>query len=251
MATLDEVLGDLRAETAVLDSVLAPLDEQDWFKPTSAEGWDIRDTIGHLASTDDIMWESATGTANPNRKMPQQMNSIDDFTAVQVEEARAMKPADVYMWWRSATARLHDTIEHFDPKGKYAWGGNMLSPLSLASARIMETWAHSHDVHDALGKEYPDTGRIRHIAFLGLRALPNAFRLAGLDAPGPVRLELKSPDGETWTMGPDDARSVITGSASDWTRIVTYRDRDGSCAQRMSGEGPDAANAIKYARAFL
>ncbi len=251
MTTLDQVMQDLRDETANLDAALAPLSDDDWLKPTPAEGWDIRDTIGHLASTDDIMWEGITGTQNPTRKFPEQAASIDDFTALHVEEARSMKPSDVYAWWRSATARLHDTIGNFDAKQKYPWGGNMLSPLSLASARIMETWAHSHDVHDALGKGYPDNDRIRHIAHLGLRALPNAFRLAGLDAPAPVRLELTAPDGSTWTMGPDDAPNVIRGAASDWTRVVTYRDRDGACAKGLKREGPDAENVIKNARAFL
>ena len=161
-----------------------------------------------------------------------------------------MQPSDVYAWWRSATARLHDTIDRFDPSEKYPWGGNMLSPLSLGSARIMETWAHSLDCHDALGKRYPDTNRIRHIAHLGLRALPHAFSLAGLAAPGPVRLELTAPDGGTWTFGPDDAPNVITGSAGDWCRVAVYRDRDGS-AERLNAEGPDAANVIAHARAFL
>src|SRR5438477_10777649 len=198
MTTLQEVMNDLRAETANLDALIAPLDDDGWLTPTPAEGWDIRDTIGHLASTDDFMYESVTQTANPNRAMPQHPTSIDDFTALHVEEARSKSPKDVLAWWRSSTARLYSHFDSLDPSQKYPWGGNMLSPLSLGSARLMEVWAHSLDCHDALKKPYPDTARIRHIAFLGLRALPHAFRLAGLDGPGPVRLELQSPDGDTW-----------------------------------------------------
>ncbi len=250
MTTLSEVITDLRAETAHLDEALATLDEREWFTPTPAEGWDIRDTIGHLASTDDIMWESITRTANPKRMLPENATSIDDFTAMHVAEARAMTATDVYNWWRSSTARLHSTIDSFDPARKYPWGGNMLSPLSLGSARIMETWAHSLDVYAALGRDYPDTDRIRHIAFLGLRALPYAFGSAGLEPPGGVRLELESPDGDTWNLGPADAKTVISGTAGDWCRVAVYRDRDGS-ASRLHGEGPDAANVIRHARAFL
>jgi uncharacterized protein (TIGR03084 family) len=250
VTTLQDVMNDLRAETAHLDDILAPLDDAGWATPTPAEGWDIRDTIGHLASTDDIMFESVTRTANPKRVLPESATSIDDFTALHVAEARAMTPSDVYAWWRSATARLHETIEGFDPARKYPWGGNMLSPLSLASARIMETWAHALDCYAAVGRDYPDTDRIRHIAFLGLRALPHAFGLVGLEPPGSVRLELEAPDGSTWNLGPADARSVISGTAGDWCRVVVHRDRDGS-AKRLYGEGPDAANAITHARAFL
>lgn len=250
MTTLADVVDDLRAETAHLEALLAPLDEAQWSTPTPAEGWDIRDTIGHLASTDDIMFESITGTSNPKRMLPENATSIDDFTALHVAEARAMSPSDVHNWWRSSTARLHSTIEGFDPSRKYPWGGNRLSPLSLASARIMETWAHALDCYGAFGKDYPDTDRIRHIAFLGMRALPNAFTVAGLEAPGSVRLELEAPSSDTWNLGPADARNVISGTAGDWCRVAVHRDRDGSAA-RLYGEGPDAAAIIRNARAFL
>jgi uncharacterized protein (TIGR03084 family) len=250
MTTLNDVMRDLRAETAHLDELVSSLDEEGWLTETPAQGWDIRDTIGHLASTDDIMWESVTRTSDPSRMMPKNATSIDDFTAIHVAEARTMTPAGVHAWWRSASARLQATIEGFDPQRRYPWGGNMLSPLSLASARIMETWAHALDCYAACGRDYPDTDRIRHVAFLGLRAIPYAFALVGLEPPAGVRLELEAPDGSTWNLGPADARNVISGTAGDWCRVAVHRDRDGS-AERLHGDGPDAANVIAYARAFL
>jgi hypothetical protein len=65
-----------------------------------------------------------------------------------------------------------------------------------------------------------------------------------------VRLELSSPSGDEWTLGPDDAPTVVRGSAGDWCRIVARRDRDGSAA-RLRAQGPDAENVIEHARAFL
>jgi uncharacterized protein (TIGR03084 family) len=114
----------------------------------------------------------------------------------------------------------------------------------------METWAHSLDVHAAAGVPYVDTDRIRHVAHLGLRALPYAFMIERLDPPGAIRLELTSPSGEPWTFGPDGAPTVIRGAAGDWSRVVARRDRDGA-AGRLRGEGPDAAKAIEHGRAFL
>jgi uncharacterized protein (TIGR03084 family) len=260
MTTLADVLQDLRDEVANLDAVLARLDDESWSKPTPAVGWDIRDTVGHLADTDDLMFEGITGgsrdltsdvqAAGADTTSQSLGDAVDAFTAWQMTKVRTMSGPEVYAWWRSATARLHDQLGTCDPAQKYPWGGNMLSPLSLCSARIMETWAHSLDVHDAVGKPYPDTDRIRHVAHLGLRALPYAFTLEGLEAPGAVRLELTSPGGERWTLGPDDARNVIRGTAGDWARICARRDRDGS-AGRLQGEGPDVANVIANARAFL
>ena len=175
---------------------------------------------------------------------------MDVFTARQVARGRKKSWQDVYSWWTRSCTRLHDLLGSLEPAGRYQWGPNMIAPASLCSARIMETWAHSLDVHDTAGVPYADTDRIRHVAFLGLRAMPNAFMLAGLDAPGPIRAELKSPSGEVWKLGPDQAPTVIRGTASDFARVVARRDRDGS-ASRLQGEGPDAANAIEHGRAFL
>lgn len=263
MTTLQEVLQDLRDETAQLDSVLETLDEAGWHKQTPAEGWDTHDTVAHLSDTNDVMYASITGGTRDLASEAMDAireadatfdvsdpRAVDVFTARQVERGRKMSWQDVYAWWKSSCARLHETLGSLDPKQRYRWGPNMISPLSLCSARIMETWAHSLDVHEAAGVDYPDTDRIRHVAFLGLRAMPNAFMLEKLDAPGPIRLELTSPSGSSWTLGPDDAPTVIRGAASDFCRVVARRDRDGA-ASRLRGEGPDAENAIKHGRAFL
>lgn len=261
MTTLAEVVADLRAETAALDAVLETLDDEGWHKETPAVGWDTHDTIAHLADTNDIMFDSitqgsrdllseASKAVEGIRFSVADPNAVDLFTAEQVAKGRAMSWQDVYAWWRSSCARLHETIEGLDPKKKYRWGPNSISPLSLGSARMMETWAHSLDVHEAAGVPYTDTDRIRHVAFLGLRAMPNAFMLESLDPPGPIRVELDAPSGDRWRMGPEDAPTVVSGTASDWCRLVARRDRDGS-AQRLEAEGPDAANVIKHARAFL
>ena len=258
-----DILEDLRAETAELDSVLRTLDEESWHKETPAEGWDTHDTIAHLADTNDVMYGSVTGTGRDlfTEAMdaiaesggsfdPSDPQAVDLFTARQVERGRTMSWPDVYAWWQQSCDRLYDLLGSLEPTGRYRWGPNMISAASLCSARLMETWAHSMDVHDAHGVPFPDTDRIRHVAFLGLRAMPNAFALAGLQPPGPIRVELTSPSGAVWEMGPPTAPSVIRGTAADFARIVARRDRDG-CASRLRGEGPDAANAIEHGRAFL
>jgi len=51
-ALLHALLVDLAAESADLDTRVAVLDEAGWSTPTPAAGWDVRDTINHLAATD-------------------------------------------------------------------------------------------------------------------------------------------------------------------------------------------------------
>jgi uncharacterized protein (TIGR03084 family) len=258
---LTELLADFRAECDALDAVLVTLDEAGWHKETPAVGWDTRDTVGHLADTSDIMFNSVTGSGPDLMESAQRAaeisgvqwdgpDAVDAFTAVQIERVRQVPWNEVHEWWRRATDRLIEMIAGLDESGRYRWGPNMVSPKSLVSARLMETWAHSLDVHAAAGVDYVDTDRIYHVAFLGLRAMPYAFMLEGVGEVGPIRLELTSPSGETWEIGPADAPTVISGPAADFARVVARRDRDGS-AGRLSGTGPDADNAIKHGRAFL
>jgi uncharacterized protein (TIGR03084 family) len=260
VTTLQDVIDDWKAECDALDAVLATLDGDDWHKDTPAEGWDTRDTVGHLADTNDIMHSSVTGgprdlMAEASRAAGEQADltretAVDAFTAWQMEKVRTMSGPQVHAWWHEATVRLLDLLTTLDPKGRYLWGPNMVSPMSLGSARMMETWAHSLDIHGAHGVPFVHTDRVRHVAFLGWRAIPYAFGLVGLEAPGSVRLELAAPSGAELVYGPDDAPNVIRGAATDWAYVVSRRDRDGAAA-RLEAIGPDAATAIKHGRAFL
>ncbi len=78
----------------------------------------------------------------------------------------------------------------------------------MATARLMETWAHGLDVADALGVKRPATARLRSIAHIGVRTRDFAFAVNGLTPPAePFRVELRAPDGSTWSWGPETPRS--------------------------------------------
>ena len=63
------------------------------------------------------------------------------------------------------------------------WFGPPMSPTSMATARLMETWAHSLDVHAALGVTPEPSNRIRHIAHLAVRTRDFAFVTHDLTPP--------------------------------------------------------------------
>ena len=108
---------------------------------------------------------------------------------------------------------------------KMPWFGPPMSATSMATARLMETWAHSLDVHDGLGAPVDDTDRIRHVAHLGVRTRNFAFAVHGLDAPAEeFRIDLVSPsERRVDAGGPEDAAQTLTGSAGDFCRLVTQR----------------------------
>jgi uncharacterized protein (TIGR03084 family) len=125
-----------------------------------------------------------------------------------------------------------------------------MRPRSFATARLMETWAHGLDVHDALGTEPADTDRLAHVAWIAVNAIPYACSVAGVEPPtAPIRVELTLPSGATWTSGPEDATDRITGTASEFCRVFVQR-RPAS-GTSLVAEGDGATLAVRVARSYL
>ena len=110
----------------------------------------------------------------------------------------------------------------------------------MATARLMETWAHGLDVADALGVTRKAAPRLRHVAHVAVRALHYAFAVHGRAQPTvPVRVELSGPDGQTWTWGPADAANRVTGPALDFCLRMTQRRHRDDLTLVATGEVAD------------
>ena len=255
-ALLATVLEDFAAEAAALEALLVTLDESIWTSKTPAVGWDVRDSVAHLATGDELALECVVHDRAP-AMMREGLDAVVAghgtalaFESKLLQRGRSMPSAGVHRWWREGNAALCDALSRVDPEHRLPWGPNRMSPVSFTTARLMETWAHGLDCFDAAGVSPADTDRLRHVARLALSALPYAFMVKGTESPGPVRLDLTSPSGERWQLGPHDAPTVITGRASDWCRVAVHRDRRGE-RERLHASGPDAADVLHYVQAYL
>lgn len=115
-----------------------------------------------------------------------------------------------------------------------------MSTASMATARLMETWAHGLDVAEALGVTRAPTDRLRHIVRLGVRTRDFAFGVHGLTPPfEEFRVELVAPSGELWSYGPEDAPQRVTGPALDFCLLATQRAHRADLALTAEGEGAD------------
>ena len=135
------------------------------------------------------------------------------------------------------------------PGTRFPWYGPPMSGASMATGRLMETWAHGQDVADALGVVRTPTDRLRHVVRIGVRARDFAFGARGLAAPAEeLRVEILAPSGDLWTYGPEDAPQRVTAPALDFCLLVTQRAHRADVA--VTAEGPDADRWLDIAQAF-
>lgn len=246
-AIVDALVADLAAESAALDSLVAPLAAQRWSTSTPAPGWTVAHQIAHLLWTDDMALISLTDEA----RFREIVATADPATFVDraAEELAALPPATLTARWRETRARLHAALRDVSDGRKLLWFGPPMSAASMATARLMETWAHGLDVADALGVEMAPSERLKSIAHLGVRTRDFAFAVHGLPAPAePFRVELAAPDGSTWAWGPADAAQRVSGSAFDFCALVTQRRP--RAALDVTAVGTEAEQWLGIAQAF-
>jgi len=248
-ATMREAVDELAAEQADLEAVLRGIPSESWFRPTPAAGWDVRDEVSHLADTEEIAHDTASGGPRQLNEEALSFASPEGFTESGCEKGRRMTPEEVLNWWVDGAARTRGFLEGMDPKVRVPWGLGM-SARTLATARLMETWAHGLDIRAGVGEPPNETARLRSVAWLIIQALPYAFSVAKREQPpGALRVELDF-EGERWTFGPDDADNTIVGPAGEFCRLGVQRLKLED-AGGLKWEGALAEASLRSARAFL
>jgi uncharacterized protein (TIGR03084 family) len=248
MVDAADVLADLVAESSDVDSRVAGLPAADWARPTPAAGWTIAHQIAHLAWTDDAAIMAITDqeayAVHLTEAAAKPDSIVDEGAASYLDELAALLAR-----WRAGRQRLVDELAQVPASVRIPWYATPMTPASLATARLMETWAHGLDIADALGIEAVPTARLRHIAFLGHRTLGYAFLAHGRPTPATgVRVVLEAPDGTQWTFGPEEAADQVTGPALDFCYLVTQRRHRDDLA--LVAIGPVADEWLDVAQAF-
>jgi uncharacterized protein (TIGR03084 family) len=249
---MEKICSDLDAEYQELNDLVAGLDEKKWHLKTPFFQWTIFDEVAHiaffdqealLAVEDPVRFKARTGkimeivvSSDP---WPEQFNRMLD----------PKTPDDLLSYWRRTRTRL---LQHFctmEPGDRLPWYGPDMSARSFATARLMETWAHSQDIFDTLKKKRRDTKRLRHVAHIGVNTFGWSFKVRGVTVPSITpRVELSSPDGEQWIWGEPEATNRVWGSAQDFCLVVTQRRN--LADTRLKWQGEHAGQWLSIAQAF-
>lgn len=243
------IVADLRAESEALDALVADLSPGQWATPTPAPRWTIAHQIGHLLWTDRLALTSITDEPGFTAIVAAAQATMDTFVDDGADELAAQPPARLLADWRRTRNDLHAALPTVPDGHKLLWFGPPMGAASMATARLMETWAHGLDVADALGVAVVPTARLRSIAHLGVRTRDFAFTVHGLTPPAePFRVELTAPDGTEWVWGPDDAAQRVSGTALDFCYLVTQR--RARAGLDLHARGDDAQTWLDIAQAF-
>jgi uncharacterized protein (TIGR03084 family) len=233
---LDEVLADLWAESAELDRLVGGLAADAWATPTPAEGWTIAHQIAHLAWTDEAAHLAATDPEGFKASLQKAAANPTGYVDEGAAEGAALPPDQLLPYWRETRAELAEALKKVPAGERVLWYGPPMSPTSMATARLMETWAHGQDVVDALGVHRQPSNRLRHVAHLAVRTRDFAYLLNDRTPPAePFHVELTGPDGDTWTWGPDGAAQRVTAPALDFCLLATQRRHRDDLAVRADG----------------
>jgi len=247
------IFDDLEAEQDRLDGIMSDLTAAQWAAPSGAAGWTVCDVVLHLAQSEEAVLASTAGARWDAR--PASWGGVAgsgpaqttlDQVMDQLVHAERNDPELVFQRWRDARRGALRALRAADPAQPLFWVEAPLKPATLATTRLAEHWAHGLDITGPLGIAFPDTERLRHVAWLAHRSLSYAFALAGEQA-REVRCELTAPDSaDTWRYGPAGADSVITGPAGAFCRVAAQRLAPGESGLRAVGPyGPAALGVVR------
>jgi uncharacterized protein (TIGR03084 family) len=246
---LNALVADLRAEGDEIDALVRDLPEDGWSRPTPAAGWTVAHQVAHLAWTDERALLAASAPDEFVAEFAQYRHEAGLDSAVDRAAAAEVTRPDLLSWWREGRDKLATTLLTLPAGTKLPWYGPPMSAASMATARLMETWAHGQDIADALGVRRTPTARLRHVAHIGVRTRDFAYLNRGLPAPAEqFRIELLGPTGELWMWGPEDATQRVTGPALEFCLLVTQRVHRADTALVAVGE--DADHWMSIAQAF-
>ncbi|MFE1798502.1 TIGR03084 family metal-binding protein [Streptomyces sp. NPDC059517] len=249
MSDPSSVIDDLSRESEQLDALVGELGDERWELATPAPRWTVAHQIAHLAWTDRSALLAVTDAAAFAREVEKALASPDGFVDEGADEGAALPPDRLLAKWRAGRQALEKALRAAPAGTRFPWYGPPMSVASMATGRLMETWAHGQDIADTLHVTRPPTDRLRHVVRIGVRARNFAFGVRGLTPPEEeFRVELTAPSGELWAYGPEEAAQRVTGPALDFCLLVTQRANRVDLAVRA--EGLDADRWLDIAQAF-
>ena len=175
--------------------------------------------------------------ANPDIMCFQEIKCGNSAREYEKKLSNNTEGLDLLYLWKETYEKVSDEFSKSDPKKRVKWAGPDMSVRSSITARHMETWAHGQEIYDQLGFERIDTDRIKNIVVIGVNTFGWTYINRNLSIPEKMpKLSLLSPSNELWEWNEDNEEDMISGSASEFSQVVTQVRNINDTSLKVSGK---------------
>jgi uncharacterized protein (TIGR03083 family) len=223
---------------AELLALLRTLSDEDWYQPTAAGAWKVRDIVAHLLDSD-IRRLSFQRDQAPQVPPDAPIEShralvgfLNQLNADWIRAARRISPPLLIEFLTLAGAQVAELFRSLDPFApamwSVAWAGEEVSPNWFDIAReYTEKWHHQQQIRDAVGAPGL-TGRKWLFPVLDtfLRGLPHNWKDAQADDGAMIVFIITGDAGGEWTL---------VREQSAW-KLYSGRGEGAACNLRMSDD---------------
>jgi uncharacterized protein (TIGR03083 family) len=235
-----ELFGEVHEE---LLELLRSLSDDDWYKPTVAGSWQVRDIVAHLLDTDirRLSFQRDKAPMVPPEKTialssPEGYRDLVDFlnqlNADWVKAAKRIGPK-LLIEFLSITgpqvAKLFQSLDPFAPaRIGVAWAGEEKSQNWFDIAReYTEKWHHQQQIRDAVGAPALTSRKwLFPVLDTFLRGLPHTYREPGADDGARITFIITGEAGGDWTLSREGGAWKLYSGKSETSACVVRMDQD-------------------------
>ncbi len=229
-----------KEESDALYKLLINADKNSFKLKTQFKSWTINDVLYHLH-----VWNIAALLSLKNENEFKEFmqnfmeavksgNSAREYEKILSDNTEGL---DLLNLWKETYEKISNEFAKSDPKKRVKWAGPDMSVRSSITARHMETWAHGQEIFDQLGFERIDTDRIKNIVVIGVNTFGWTYINRNLSIPKKMpKLSLLSPSNELWEWNEDNEEDMISGSATEFSQVVTQVRNINDTSLKVSGK---------------
>jgi uncharacterized protein (TIGR03083 family) len=247
-----DLFGELHKELLAL---LKSLSDEDWYKPTAAGSWLVRDIAAHLLDSD-IRRLSFQRDGAPQLPPDKPIESYGDLVgflnqlnADWIKAAKRISPQLLIEFLSLTGAQVAALLKSVDPFApalfSVAWAGEETSLHWFDVAReYTEKWHHQQLIRDAVGAPPLYSRKWLHpVLDAFVRALPRSYSGARAAEGAKVALTITGEAGDEWTLAREgDAWRLYTGPSADADCRIRL---DQDTAWRLMTKGLTRHEAVK------
>lgn len=233
-------------------TLLRQLDLQDWYKPTVAVPWSVKDMVAHLLDTDMRRLSSQRDNFTPPTTEPPPatyrdlVSLLDQLNAEWVRAARRLSPQLLIELLELIGPQVHHLFTTLDPlapaRASVAWAGETSSLNWFDIAReYTEKWHHQQHIREAVGAPLLTTRRWLYPALdTFVRGLPYTYRDIAAAEGTELVISITGEAGGDWTLSKTRQGWQLYQGAVERPDSRVQLDQD--CAWRLFTKGISPAD---------